>query len=140
MKDRKNIVNLLLILGILWFVFGCVCSKKTTDSAPANLTLHAAELVREFEENEARSQQLYQGKRVRIYGTVNIVKSDNSGGFILIFNTSANTYHPLQCYFSEKYSEQLAQIRRNQEATVEGTVHGFNDSNFFLVLDSCSIP
>jgi len=140
MKEKKNIVNLLLILGMLWFVFGCSGSKKqTTDSEPVNFTLHAAELVREFEENEARANQLYLGKRVRIHGTVNTVQSDK-GGFILTFKTSVSTYSPVQCYFSEAYSEQVAQIKENQEATVEGTVRGFRDSKFSFVLDGCSVP
>lgn len=148
MKEKKNIANLLLILGILWFVFGCSTSgndanptkQKPNDSAPANISLHAAELVRAFEENEVRANQLYRDKRVRIHGTVNRVEINNSGGFILTFKTSVSTYSPAQCYFSEAYSNQIAQIRSNEEATVEGTVRGFRDSKFSVVLDNCSIP
>src|SRR5687768_8112764 len=148
MKAKKNIINLLLILGIVWFVFGCSDSEnptlptepKPTDSAPVESSLHAAALVREFEENEVRATQLYRGQRVRIYGTVNTVQTDSSGDFILTFKTSVSTYGPAQCYFSRAASAQVAQIRGNQEVTVEGTVRGFNDSKFAVVLDSCSIP
>src|SRR5688572_117141 len=54
-------------------------------AAPAanTVAMHAAALVKEFESNEVRANQLYVGKRVRIFGTVNSIEIDNDGKIIL---------------------------------------------------------
>lgn len=152
MKNKTALINCLLFVGILWCVFGCADTDSDSESnpsrpkppnstaLPATIFLHAAELVREFETNEARAGQLYLGKRVRIHGTVNAISAAANGGFTLTFKTSISTYTPAQCNFSQAYANQLAQINANQEATVEGTVRGFTQSRFTILLDNCSIP
>ena len=148
MKNKTNIINSLLFFAILWFVFGCADddsdkpsnpTKQQPNSAPATISLHQAELVREFEGNEVRANQLYKGKRVRIHGNVNTVATAKNGGFVLTYKTSVSTYSPAQCYFSEEYSNQLAKIQTNDEVEVEGTVLGFTNSRFSVALEDCSI-
>jgi hypothetical protein len=150
MKNKPNLINFPLFVLILWLVFGCAdgsldkqpgtTRQRSPDPAPAAVSLHAAELVREFEDNEVRANQLYRGKTVRIHGTVNSVQTNKGGGVILTFKTSISTYSPAQCYFSKADSGQLARIKSNEETTVEGVVRGFSESRFSLVLDNCSIP
>lgn len=154
MKNKTNLINFLIFFGILWFVFGCagIDSDSTTnptnqrppDSSPVTISLHAAELVKEFETNEVRANQQYLGKRVRIYGTVNSVDKEKDGQLTLTFRSSVTTYSPARCYFHQSQSSRLAEINANQEATVEGTVKGlgggFYETKFFLVLENCTIP
>lgn len=148
MKNKANLINSLLIFAILWFIFGCADddsgsqsnpTKRQPNSAPASISLHQAELVREFEGNEVRANQLYKGKRVRIHGNVNTVATAKNGGFVLTYKTSISTYVPAQCFFSEEFSNQLAQIQTNDEVEVEGTVLGFYQSRFSVALEDCSI-
>ncbi len=148
MKNKTNFINFLLFVVILWFVFGCADTdsgsqtnptKRQPKSEPASISLHQAELVREFEGNEVRANQLYKGKRVRIHGNVNTVATAKNGGFVLTYKTSISTYVPAQCYFSEEFSNQLAKIQTNDEVEVEGTVLGFINSRFSVGLEDCSI-
>lgn len=148
MKHKTNLINALILFVILWLVFGCADdnsdsqtnpTKRQPNSAPATISLHQAELVREFEGNEVRANQLYKGKRVRIHGNVNSVATSKNGGFVLTYKTSATTYSPAQCYFSNEYSNQLAKIQINDEVEVEGTVLGFINSRFSVALEDCSI-
>lgn len=67
-------------------------------NAPA---MHAAALVKEFESNEVRANQLYAGKRVRIFGTVNSIEIDNDGKIVLTFKSSISTYNNARCYFQQ---------------------------------------
>ena len=150
MKNQTNIINCLLFLGVLWFVLGCAgedsdghrdsTTKRSPDSAPVIVSLHQAELVREFEGNEVRANQLYKGKRVRIHGKVNSITTASNGSIVLTYKTSISTYVPAQCLFSREFSNQLAKIQTNDEVEVEGTVLGFYQSRFSVVLEDCSIP
>ncbi|HRH44665.1 MAG TPA: hypothetical protein PKY82_23715 [Pyrinomonadaceae bacterium] len=146
MKNKNNLINPLLFFGILWLVFGCAdtdsdskTKQKPRNNEPASISIHQAELVREFEGNEVRANQLYKGKRVRIHGNVNSIATDKNGGFVLTYKTSISTYAPAQCFFSDEYSNQLAKIQTNDEVEVEGTVIGFTQSRFTVALENCSI-
>ena len=146
MKNKNNLINSLLLFGILWLVFGCAdtdsdskTKQKPRNNEPATISIHQAELVREFEGNEVRANQLYKGKRVRIHGNVNSIATDKNGGFVLTYKTSVTTYAPAQCFFSNEYSNQLAKIQTNDEVEVEGTVLGFTQSRFTVALENCSI-
>jgi hypothetical protein len=148
MKNKTNIINFLIFIGILWFVVGCADNeaesrknptKRSPNSAPAGISLHQAELVREFEGNEVRANQLYKGKRVRIHGNLNSITTAKDGGIILTYKTSVTTYVPAQCFFSQEYGNRLAKIQTNDEVEVEGTVLGFDQSRFSVALEDCSI-
>lgn len=107
-------------------------------------TMHAAALVREFENNEIRANQLYSGKRMRIFGTVNIIEINKDGQIVLTFKSSITTYRQARCYFNQSQSARVAAINAHEEATVEGTVRGlgdgFDNSKAYLVLENCVVP
>ena len=106
--------------------------------------MHAAALVKEFESNEVRANQLYVGKRMRIAGTVNSIEIDNDGKIILTFKSSVSTYNNARCYFSKSQSARVASLNANEQATVEGTVRGlgggWEGAKAFLVLENCIVP
>lgn len=150
MKNKNNFINLLLFLGVLWLVFGCSdssdertkpTSQKSTDSAPASISINAGKLVLEFEGNEVRANQMYSGKRVRINGSVNSIDIQKDGRITLTFHSPAAGYAFTRCYFDKSQSSQLAGISSGQEAIVEGTVRGFNDSlKGYVEVENCLIP
>ena len=106
--------------------------------------MHAAALVKEFENNEIRANQLYAGKRMRIYGTVNIIEINRDGQIVLTFKSSITTSRQARCYFNKSQSARVAAINAHEEATVEGTVKGlgdgFDNSKAYLVLENCTVP
>lgn len=116
---------------------------STPPSSPVN-AMHAAGLVREFENNEIRANQLYIGKRMRIYGTVNIIEINKAGQIVLTFKSSITTSRNARCYFNKSQSSRVAGINAHEEATVEGTVRGlgdgFDNSKAYLVLEDCIVP
>jgi len=150
MNERCDFSTLTMVLAILFLVFGCAefesddpgesPSGRRENSGPARVVLHAAELVAEFEGNEVRARQLYGGKRVQIYGTVNSISTLGSGEVSLQFRTSVSTYAAAQCIFSSSQSGTLTSVRGNEEVTAEGTVRGFDQSHFAVVLVDCRIP
>jgi hypothetical protein len=120
--------------------------KDPAPTAPAAkpTAMHAAALVKEFENNEVRANQVWVGKRVRIYGTVNNIEVGADGNIILTFKSSVTTYRQAQCFFNKSQSSRIAALSANQEATVEGTVRGLggglSNTKSFLLLESCTVP
>ena len=148
---RKNFVNLVLALCLLCLVFGCSDSDadsnpnpqspRLTDSAPADISVNAGKLVIDFEGNEVRANQMYGGKRVRINGSVNSIEVQKDGTITLTFHSPAMGYAMTRCFFNKSQSSQLAEFSGGQEAIVEGTVRGFNDSlKGYVEVENCLVP
>ncbi|MGH9901084.1 MAG: OB-fold protein [Pyrinomonadaceae bacterium] len=122
--------------------------RREESSPPAQSTnaaaMHAAALVREFETNEVRANQLYAGKRVRIFGTVNTIEIGRDGRIILTFKSSVSTYNHARCFFNKSEGSRVAALSAHEEATVEGTVRGlgggFDGTKAFVVLENCVVP
>jgi len=112
--------------------------------APNVGPMHVATLVKEFENNEVRANQLYIGKRVRVFGTVNSIAIANDGRIRLTFKSSMGTYGNGRCYFNKSQSSRVAAINTHQETTVEGTVRGWEDgydrAKVFVLLEDCIVP
>ena len=107
-------------------------------------TMHAAALVKEFENNEIRANQTYIGKRMRITGTVNSIEINSAGQIVLTFKSSITTYRMARCYFGKSQSSRVGALTAHEQATVEGTVKGlgdgFDNSKAYLVLENCTVP
>jgi hypothetical protein len=120
--------------------------QESLPQAPAvNATaMHAAALVKEFENNEVRANQVWLGKRLRIYGTVNSIEIGKDGIIVLTFKSSVTTYKNARCFFNKSQSSRVAALSAHTEATVEGTVRGlgggFDNSKAFLLVEDCVVP
>jgi hypothetical protein len=106
--------------------------------------MHVAALVKEFENNEVRANQVWVGKRVRVYGTVNTIEVETNGQIVMTFKTSITTYKMAKCFFNKSQSSRVSALSAHVEATVEGTVRGFgggfDNSKAFLLLENCIVP
>jgi hypothetical protein len=113
-------------------------------AAPQSATMHAGDLVKAYEENEIRANQLFGGKRVRIVGSVNSVESLADGRAALIFRSTISTYGMAKCFFARTQRSGLASVRINDLLIVEGTVKeyggGWDGAKAYVVLENCTIP
>ena len=106
-------------------------------------TVHAGNLVIDFEGNEVRANQIYGGKRIRVNGTVNSIEILKDGRVTLTFHSPAAGYAQTRCYFNKSQSSRLAELRGGQEAIVEGTVRGIGGGiggKGFVELENCIVP
>ena len=114
-------------------------------AAPTNAAaMHAAALVREFETNEVRASQGYVGKRVRIHGTADSIVIGKDGRVVLTFKSSISSYGNARCLFGKSQSSRVSALNAHAEATVEGTVRGWQDgydgAKVFVLLEDCVVP
>ena len=113
-------------------------------TAPAaTAQMHASELVGAFETNEVAAQS-YVGMRLRIYGTVNTIEFAKDGRIMLTYKSSVSTYNNARCYFSADQAQRVGQLRANEQATVEGTVRGWEagllGAKTIIMLEDCIVP
>lgn len=119
--------------------------ESSAENTSSDITeMHAASLVKEFENNEIRANQTYIGKRVRIHGIINTIEIARDGQVVLTYKSSITTRNNARCYFSKAGSSRVALLTANEEGTVEGTVKGLGDgfegAKAFLVLKDCIVP
>jgi hypothetical protein len=118
--------------------------EESVSSSADIASMHAAELVSQFETNEVRANQVYIGKRVRIHGTVNTIEIDKDNRIVLTFKSSITTRNNARCFFSQSQSAGVATLSAHTVATVEGTVRGlgggFDNSKAFVLLENCIVP
>ena len=107
-------------------------------------SMHASALVREFETNEVRATQGYVGKRVRLHGTVDSIVIGKDGRVVLTFKSSISTYGNARCLFGKSQSSRVSALNAHEEATVEGTVRGwqggYDGAKVFVLLEDCVVP
>lgn len=107
-------------------------------------TMNAGSLVTEFERNEVSAYQLWVGKRVRINGVVNSIDVKQDGRIALTFKSTRSAYGNARCYFDKSQSARVAALSAHQEATVEGTVRGweggYSGAKVFVELGDCTVP
>jgi hypothetical protein len=110
----------------------------------AATTMNAGSLVREFEVNEIRAGQTYIGKVVRIYGTINSILVGKDGKIAITFKSTLGAYGNARCYFNPSQSSRVAALSAHTEATVQGTVRGweggYSGAKVFVFLDDCIVP
>lgn len=112
-------------------------------AAAAANQMHISDLVKAFETNEVAAQG-WVGQRVRIYGTANVIEFAKDGRVMLTYKSSVSTYSQGRCYFRADQNQRAGMLRANEQATVEGTVRGWEDgllgAKTTIVLDDCVVP
>lgn len=113
-----------------------VASVANSGATQQGSPLEIRQLALDFKENELRADQLYKGKRLIVTGQVGSIEK-YEGETVLVFNRGLLNPETI-CYFPNK--DQLAQLRRLQQVTVDATVRGFeNNENINVILDNCSL-
>jgi hypothetical protein len=116
----------------------------STVPAAGGDAIHVVTLVKDFENNEIRARQTWAGKRVRFYGTINVIEAKKDGRISMTFKASLGAYGNVRCFFNQSQTSRVATLTSNQEATFEGTVRGWEDgydgAKVFVLVENCVVP
>jgi hypothetical protein len=122
-------------------------SGATSWFAPAeavDLTVEAAELLRDYKGNELRGDAKYKGKRVRLLGEAGEMKRDLMNAIYMTVGTGAPLEIPTaQCFFGDEYLTTLASLTKGEHVAVNCTVSGLmmnvllKNCAFSSALDVC---
>lgn|GEM_PF-3078168 len=104
-------------------------------SGPNAIETTAAQLYAEFDANEVRAADLYEGETLRVTGIViSIGKEIASGAYIVLGSGQGFEVWGVQCLFDSK--EEVVPLDEGQKVTVEGKCEGCFVN---VLLEHCSV-
>lgn len=113
-------------------------AKASSEEAKLEtIKITAAQLLKEYDENGVKADENYKDKLIEVTGIVkNIDKDILDDIYITLDDGDKYSLISVQCYFSDKEKETVAEIEKGSEITVIGTCDG---SLINIILKKCTI-
>jgi hypothetical protein len=124
----KHLFIFLVVLGVIVSIFsGSENAKRTnqpavTASAKPLLQITAADLYKEFANNEVAAQVKYKNTRIAITGEILDVTFDLLKRPVVRFMPMSYKY--VDCRFPNEYTKTVANYKKGQSVTLSGVVDG----------------
>lgn len=141
-KKFKTFASIIGFSAFAFIAFGSMDDNKKTESevkeqvaqAPA-LEVSANQLYADYEANGVSADQQYKGKILKVTGTVNTIDKDIMDQ-IYVTLKGDGVLGDVQCFFSDDYINEAAQLQKGQKITVVGKCDG---KMMNVMLKGCSI-
>lgn len=128
-------------------VMGCMCPKPKTDStsspaspAPQNQTISAetsaADLTRDYEQNELAADKRYKGKLVVVRGKISNIAE--TFGNVTVQLEGHDFMHTVMCSFDDSQRDRVSSLSKGQQTQLIGTVEG-STGGLYVGLDNCRV-
>ncbi|MHC5038329.1 MAG: OB-fold protein [Planctomycetota bacterium] len=132
---KRHVISILALGALVFLAFGSGKSetsieeevKKASSEKPAEgkpaLTVSAAQLFKDYEENEVAADEKYKGKILQVSGEVSDIGKDIMDKMYVNLKTE-NMFMHVQCYFSDKHKDKLKTMKKGQQVTIKGKCDG----------------
>lgn len=107
---------------------GTSAATESTQTPPAEeiMEVSPAELMSAYETNEVKADALYDGKKLRISGTVESIGKDILDDVYITFAGEEFSITSVQCYFSDDAQiQQVMELQEGDSVTVVGVCDGY---------------
>jgi len=121
-RAKTWILIIIIALFVIWYYRANLSEWAEKSQAP-DYTVHAAELMREYEENEIAADLKYKGKIVLLDGAVKATGKDIKNTIYVVYDCG-NMITGVQCFFSDKHAHQVAAVMSGQPIKIKGEVNG----------------
>lgn len=128
----KRLISLTISAVLLAATVACVPSDEAVESEieevePAEVvTVSAKQMMDDYEANEIRANQLYEGKVVSVSGVVDSVGEDILGDpYVLLTDGSEFSFAGVQCFFGDSHRDELARLSKGDRVTLRGQGEGY---------------
>lgn len=129
-KKFKTLASIIGFSAFAFIAFGSMDDNKKTESevkeqitqTPA-LEVSANQLYADYEANGVSADQQYKGKILKVTGTVNTIDKDIMDQ-IYVTLKGDGVIGDVQCFFSDDYVNEAAQLQKGQKITVVGKCDG----------------
>jgi hypothetical protein len=140
-QNRKKASKPLLILGIagggfLFLMFLCCGvlglavndtqqNKQTAEAKPEDIiTISSSQLFAEYKANDINADRKYKGKILQVSGTAEHISRDIVDNIYVTLKGGQYEIFSIQCFFSDQFEDQAAQLRPHQYLTIRGRCDG----------------
>ena len=141
-----NIIVLLIGLGVLWAMISATpednrlikigSQNSQPQKAKVARVIQPTTLIKEYEGNEIAADQKYKGERLSLTGKIESVGKDIMDNIYITLGGGGGTFRSVQCFFSDKHAGKIAQLKKGQKVTVEGTCGGLMMN---VLLQDCEV-
>ena len=97
--------------------------QPAAQKPPDAIKITATKLYGDYKANEVAADASYKGKTLEITGTVSDIKKDITDTLYVTLKGD-QYFGDVQCYFNDKYTSQLASLKKGQQLTVMGKCDG----------------
>ena len=134
-SEVRNILGILILLGLLIFIFGDDIKGWLSPILSPDYRLTAAELYRAYDQDEVAAKIKYKGKLVELRGKY--IGSGVSGGTsYALLDVPGNAVFTVQCFFPESKEAQIPKLRKGEQVVLKGVVsHKFGN----VFLNDCAV-
>lgn len=139
MKSKNKVFILIVILLILINIYSYVAplfseSDKNLENATPELILSSNDLINAYRLNEDKSDSIYAGKIIEIFGFVKEITFLNNRNTIIL-NSDSDTFGVI-CDINPNQKLKIQQLKEHQKIRVKGICKGFLKD---VILLNCSI-
>jgi hypothetical protein len=115
-------------------------SSPTKSVAAPAIAVTATALVAEYQENAVAADKKYEGKRLRVTGTIEDFGKDVLDTAYIVLKGGSGDFnlHDVQCMFRENRESEIASLKKGQTVTIEGEVEG-EALGFNVILKYCEV-
>ena len=100
----------------------------------------AKTLFSDYEENTVAADKKYKNKTLKVEGIVSGISSNYNGISMYLgywWDWQQIWVHHVECYFSERFSDEISRVKKNQKITIQGKCMGKEYG--YVELKGCSI-
>lgn len=139
MKSKNKVFILIVVLLILINIYSYVLplfseSDKNLENEIPELILSSNDLINAYRLNEDKSDSIYAGKIIEIFGFVKEVTFLNNRNTIIL-NSDSDTFGVI-CDINPNQKLKIQQLKEHQKIRVKGICKGFLKD---VILLNCSI-
>lgn len=139
----------LIVVLVVLFLIGSSSPTPKENSSPVQtqtktqpevkvpaIKLSAQTLLQAYKDNEVNGDTLYKGKLVEVSGTIETIGKDIlDDPYITFKNIDPYAVDNVQCMFNKTDEGILAQLKKGETITIQGTVSGMTIGN--VVISDC---
>jgi hypothetical protein len=126
--QRRTIIILVIVVALLLsFIYGWNeyhRESKSLNSVEAAFSSDAAQLISEFESNDAAAEKKYLGKVLEVKGKVKQVEKDSDGNYTVVLG-SASGMSAIRCSMDSTINNELVNIQEGDEVAIKGNFTGY---------------
>lgn len=144
MRTRKKVLIGLGIIVLTAVVYGYQEYTRTNEDlnyVKANFKIQAADLIKEFEENEKDANEKFLDKIIAVSGTIRDMIKDDKGYYSVVLGAE-NSMSSVRCTMKAVLDDDTAILRKGNIIVIKGSCTGFNADELLgsdIILARCVI-
>lgn len=124
-----SVIGLVVIAGGIYGYKEYTRGQVDLENVKPQVTISAADLIKEFETNEEAANKKYLPKEefiIEVNGDIREVKKDDGGKYTVVLKGAEGTMSSVQCAVDSTHNKEVTTLQPGTPVHIKGVVTGFN--------------